>query len=191
LIAPRFILSILLFIVLHGGSEALAQAPDAVAVARREAQLKAAYLLNFLRFVEWPDSQSALPLQVCFAGGRNVHDVLAQDTKPRHAGGRVMQMRLLGSVAPTSESAACDVLFIETVAHGNMATANVDLHEPRPFVLTISDSTGFTERGGVIEVFKEDGRLRFSVNLDNARRAGLRVGSSLLQLATVVQGRGP
>ena len=58
-------------------------------------------------------------------------------------------------------------------------------------LLTVSDARNFTRRGGVIELFSEGNRLRFNINLDNARRAGLRISSSLLQLASHVEERSP
>jgi hypothetical protein len=53
--------------------------------------------------------------------------------------------------------------------------------------LTISDAKGFAANGGMIELFTENHRLRFLINVHNAQRTGLRISSDLLKLAAGVQ----
>lgn len=55
-------------------------------------------------------------------------------------------------------------------------------------VLTVSETHDFIHRGGIIELFPEGNRLRFKISVQNARRAGLKISSSLLQLASSVEG---
>ena len=55
-------------------------------------------------------------------------------------------------------------------------------------MLTVSDGNGFAHSGGTIELFTQQNRLRFIINLENARHAGLRISSNLLQLAASIEG---
>ncbi|HEY8508099.1 MAG TPA: YfiR family protein, partial [Steroidobacteraceae bacterium] len=73
----------------------------------------------------------------------------------------------------------CNVVYIEGHSHSVEAGAPI---------LTVSDARNFASRGGVIELFEQGNRLRFVVNVENARRAGLRISSMLLQLASRVEG---
>jgi hypothetical protein len=57
-------------------------------------------------------------------------------------------------------------------------------------VLAVGEEHDFIRKGGIIELFTENNRLRFNINLDNARRVGLKISSSLLQLATRVEEAG-
>ena len=80
-------------------------------------------------------------------------------------------------------SRAHDVLYLSESAGKNETL----LREARATALTVSDAADFTARGGVIRLFTEKNRLRFVINLDNAHRAGLRISSNLLRLASSVE----
>jgi hypothetical protein len=148
----------------------------------REDQLKAAYLFNFVKFVEWPATRIAdQALIVCFVGGSGVHDALASGIENKRVGERPLALRRL----PDTESdAGCDVLYLESQATASPTFA------PKHPMLTISDAKAFASHGGIIELFAESNRLRFKINVDNAQRAGLRISSNLLQLAASVEKAG-
>jgi len=146
--------------------------------ARREDQLKAAYLFNFAKFVEWPANNGNQPLTVCFVGGVGVHDALASGIGNKRVGARPLAVRLLLDAGTLS---GCNVLYVDSAVAANSAPAS------GLAVLTISDAKAFARNGGMIELFAEDNRLRFKVNVENAERAGLRISSNLLQLAASVE----
>jgi len=54
-------------------------------------------------------------------------------------------------------------------------------------VLTIAETPGFSKQGGVINFVLEDSKVRFEVNVDAAKQAGLNISSRLLSLAKIVQ----
>jgi hypothetical protein len=152
--------------------------------ARREDQLKAAYLFNFVKFVEWPEGAVGQTLIVCFLGGAGVHAALAAGIENKKAGQRSLLAR---KVARSDGAGDCNVLYIEAGA------APVDwqaLLAGTRAVLTVSDAGKFTHNGGMIELFTESNRLRFNIQLGHAHKAGLRVSSSLLQLAAAVEKEG-
>jgi hypothetical protein len=142
----------------------------------REAQLKAAYIFNFVKFVEWLARPPTDAIRVCFSGAPSVHGALAAATVDKEVSGRRIAVRSLGRGEPMDE---CEVLYID----GESAAIE---HVPVR-VLTIGDAKDFTRGGGVIQLYTESNRLRFVVNVDNAKRAGLQVSSHLLKLATRVE----
>ena len=82
--------------------------------------------------------------------------------------------------------------YYKVVAHGEP----VDLRtlassSPGAPVLTVGDSAGFCQRGGAINFYLEDGKVRFEMNLDVIERLGLRVSSSLMRLARLVREQPP
>jgi hypothetical protein len=151
----------------------------------REDELKAAYLLNFAQFVEWPVSTGET-LLICVAGADGVREVLGRAVEgKKKAAGRALAVRgLEGGAAPTD----CNVLFMDAKAAAQNGPHLRD-HASKP-LLTVSDLTAFARHGGMIELFAENNRLRFNINVDNAAKAGLHISSSLLQLAAAIEKAG-
>ena len=147
------------------------------AVTQREDQFKAAYVFNFVRFVEWPSGVAAETVRVCFVGGAGVYQALTTGIDNKRVGSRRLAALQLTHSAPVD---ACHAVYIEAALASSYNFAN----EP---VLTISDAAGFAANGGMIQLFTENHRLRFFINVDNAQRAGLRISSDLLKLAAGVQ----
>jgi hypothetical protein len=146
-------------------------------VQRREDQFKAAYLFNFVKFVEWPTAAATDTLTVCFLGGEGVHEALATGIEAKRVGPRKLIARRLGRPATVED---CEVLYADA------ASADPSLGAGLP-VLTISDAPQFATHGGMIGLFTENHRLRFVINVANVHRAGLRMSSDLLKLAASVQ----
>jgi hypothetical protein len=147
----------------------------------REDHSKAAYVFNFVKFVEWPAAQSGDTLTVCFVGGDGVYTALNDGIADKRVGARALAALKLADPASAD---ICNVLYIEAAL-----AADYPLAPDRP-VLTISDAENFTARGGMIELFTENQRLRFVINAQSAQQAGLRISSDLLKLAADVH-RGP
>jgi hypothetical protein len=151
---------------------------------RREDRLKAGYLFNFAKFVEWPPSTSRDALTVCFAGADGIRDYLAADASGKRVGSRKLVVRSLGeSEAPDG----CNVLYVDANLPSEVRASMGRLQQP---MLTVSDARDFLRDGGIIALYSEDKRLRFAVSLQNARRVGLQISSNLLQLGSVVEKRG-
>ena len=167
----------------------------AVAPARAAAQqgapleyrVKAAYLLNFTRYVEWPPrafESAGDPLRVCVLGSDPFGDVLEETFAGRTANGRRI---VVAHVDAPSQARACHVVFIsdaEWRRHPDVLAA-VQSHG----VLTVGEGSGFAEAGGVLSFVPVERNLRFAVNLDASDQARLRISSRMLQLAAEFHGR--
>lgn len=147
-------------------------------VAQREDQFKAAYVFNFVKFVAWPEDAVSDSLLICFVGGERVYEALTTDIHKKRAGVRRLAALQIANASPTD---TCNVLYIDASIASGYALA----HERA--VLTISDAKGFAANGGMIELFTENHRLRFLINVQSAQQAGLRISSDLLKLAAGVQ----
>jgi hypothetical protein len=148
------------------------------AVTQREDQFKAAYVFNFVKFVAWPGTDASETLTICFVGADGVYEALSNGIENKHVGARPLAT-LKMEQAPLADS--CNALYVEA----SMVTGYA-LPQQKA-VLTISDAEDFTAHGGMIALFTENHRLRFTINVQSAHSAGLRISSDLLKLAADVQ----
>jgi hypothetical protein len=148
---------------------------------RRETQLKSGYLLNFVKFVEWPLAAPGEPLTVCFLGAASMRETLEVGIESKRVGSRPLAVR---QIEESNKTDGCNVLYVE---EKQALPPQFASREPRPPILTVSDAKEFAHKGGIIELFTDANHLRFIINVDNAHRAGLRISSSLLQLAAAVE----
>ncbi|MDT7833833.1 YfiR family protein [Aquabacterium sp. OR-4] len=149
-----------------------------------EAQAKAAALVNFARYVEWPERAFAsreAPFVFCLAGRESLAAAVATlDGRSLH--GRPTQLR---RVLGVEELRGCHVLFIAEAEERRQAPMlRAVAGEP---VLAVGDGAGFTEAGGAIGVTLEDGRIRFDISRPALDAAQLRASANLLRLARNVR----
>jgi hypothetical protein len=146
--------------------------------ANRENQLKAGYLLNFAKLVEWPATAPADALTICIQGASELHSALATGLEGKRIGTRLLNAYRL---ADGESRDRCSMLYLDST----LPSTARDVSDQTD-ALTVSDAKNFARTGGMIELFTENNRLRFIINLENAKRAGLRINPNLLQLAASV-----
>lgn len=159
--------------------------PEALAASAGEYQVKAAFLYNFARFVDWPNrSGEPASVTICILGddpfGGDINAIVG---KP--VGDRKLQVRRLGS---GSGAADCQILFVSGSESSDLGRA-LGAIKGRP-VLTVGDTPGFAERGVVINLYVDQSKVRFEINLDAAKRARLNISSQLLKLARITKDKG-
>ena len=160
--------------------------PVSAAQETLENDIKAAFLYNFTKFIEWPDSpaQSVEPFKLCVLADADFTRAV-----DRIIAGESVQGRPLARVEPQSPDDArqCAILY---VGHGHVERGPPLVAAVRQLpVLTVGDSPRFVENGGAIEFVLENNRVRFDVSPDAAHRSGLQVSSKLLRVARhVVEG---
>jgi hypothetical protein len=149
-----------------------------------EHEIKAAYLYNFARFVEWPPRTDPAPagsFAICVLGkdpfGGALDAVVAGVSID---GARVVARRL----SSAADAASCRVLYISTSEDERVTAILATVG--RAAVLTVSDVPRFIERGGMIQFVTDKGRVRFEVGLPAAQDATLTLSSALLRVASVV-----
>jgi hypothetical protein len=150
-----------------------------------EYEVKAAYLLNFARFVEWrPETLPAgAPLHVAIVGkhafGRALEDVL----RGKSANGHPILLRQLQWQDPL---AGQHIIFISASEESHLPEILERLGNQN--VLTVSDIDRFSLRGGIVEFRMVGNRVRFDINRGPANRAQITISSKLLSVARAVHG---
>ena len=145
-----------------------------------ESELKAAYLVNFLKYVEWPAPRTTTNL--CLFGRDSLGPYLAA-YEGKHIGGRELR---IPKVSSPEQIADCQQLFISETEEARFAV--VMRWVDKQAILTISDAEAFTREGGAIALVRSEGRLQFDVNADALARAGLRANPQMLRLARQIIG---
>jgi YfiR/HmsC-like len=139
-----------------------------------EYQVKAAYLFNFAKFIEWPPAAQSGPLTICVAGQNPFGDVLEETLRGEMVNGRPLAMRVIAGPEPS-----CHVVF---VPQGAGTTAYLRAAQGSP-ILTVGETADFLSEGGIIRFVLEAGKVRFQIDSKAAERAELRISSHLLRLA--------
>jgi hypothetical protein len=160
-------------------------APTSKPVAAQEApsefQVKAAFLFNFVKFIEWPaDSfrENDGRIRLCVLGeerfGRELERIISGKVVDGHA------LELV-RVSPAERVRNCHVLFVASSHTGGLREMLAQIRGAP--VLTVGESSEFVRQGGVIRFFLLDNRVRFEINHEAAAQAGLKISSKLLALA--------
>jgi len=151
-----------------------------------EYQVKAAYLFNFLKFVDWPDGPPADAhgqWVIGIAGENPFGDELKQIVSGKTVQGHELMVKRF---QPDEDLHTCHVLFISASERKRLPSIFATLRGSA--VLTVADMDQFLESGGMIQFVMEDKRVRFAVDVGATSRARLKVSSKLLSLARTVTG---
>jgi hypothetical protein len=150
-----------------------------------EYQVKAAYLYNFGRFVQWPTKSAVSddrPFTICVLGQDPFGPVLDSTLAGESLGGKPVMTR---RIAKPQEASDCRILFINSKEESRLQEILAELDGAA--VLTVSDMPAFSRRGGMIQFVLDGDKVRFEINLTSAEAAKLVLSSELLKVATSVR----
>ena len=161
-----------------------ATARAAAAAPFQEYQIKAVYLLNFARFVDWPAAAlpaARQPMSICVVGTNPFGEYLPDAIRDERVEGHPLAWRELRR----GESlAGCNIAYLSRSEDGHIDA--VLTQAAQQHVLTVSDIPGFVSQGGALGFETHDNHVRVQVNTTAARAAGLTISSKLVRIATVV-----
>jgi hypothetical protein len=153
-----------------------------------EYQVKALFIYNFAKFVDWPPSIFASPqgpFSICIVGADPFGSELDQAVRGKSIDGRNI---IIKRVVKGGDARACQIAFIGYADEKRVRKTLEDLDSSS--VLTIGGAKGFTEWGGVVNLTLENSKVGFEINVDAAEHSRLKISSKLLNLAKAVVRRG-
>jgi hypothetical protein len=150
-----------------------------------EYRVKAAYLLNFTRYVEWTEFGADNALTICVLGTDPFGRILDATLAGRTAQGRPLEVRRVQTAA---QAGGCEVVFVSRETWTRNPNTLKALQNAGS--LTVGESEQFARAGGVIGFVILDETVRFVVNDEARDRARLRISSRMLSLAAAIYGRG-
>jgi hypothetical protein len=162
-----------------------AAAPCVRAQKPTEYDIKAVFLFNFARFVDWPEAGTTDRPLVIGVLGQDPFGVRLDDAlRGEKSNNRSLAVRRLKTV---DDALDCDVLFISRSEQAKLAQILAKVKE-RP-ILTVSDIPSFAELGGMVGLVTEDEKVRLHINVEAAKGANLAISAKLLRPAQIVTTR--
>jgi YfiR/HmsC-like len=148
--------------------------------AKSETEIKAVYLYNFIKFVNWPDLPEDSHYKLCLLGNDSLNEQLERLDK-RSIKGRLLSVHALSNYQQATD---CNILFVGQ-SEKKFVSEIISASENTP-TLTISDIEDFANLGGIIGFIKLGNVIRFDINLNKAQQTKLSISSKLLELANQV-----
>jgi hypothetical protein len=180
--ALRWVALLAAFVLLVAG----AGKPTGAQATDEEYRVKAAFIFHFAQLVDWPPEKPAgtdNSLVLCTLGEDPFQGVLEGTVAGKPIGNRILRIRHLGE---PQDMQTCQIVFLGRAQSKRIPMLVSTLHNAP--VLTVGETAGFLDAGGMIDFLLEDKKLRFEVNLAAAESADLKIGSRLLVLAQRVVG---
>ncbi len=171
--------TICLACILLAGSTALpAQTDDGA----RLTQFKAVFIYNFVSYVQWPEAERAGVFRIGILGDSPLEAPLREISEKRNIESRKLQLDVYRDIEALK---TCHVLFISRERAGELDEIRQGLGNRS--VLIVADTPGLADRGVAINFVLVKGKLKFEINRQALRRAGLRASAQLLKLAILVE----
>jgi len=151
-----------------------------------ELKIKAAYLYNFTRFVQWPDSTNAatvVPFNICVLGKspfRNSLDSLEKRTVKQ----RPIEVRYMKDISAIHN---CQILYVSSSETRRLK--NILPHLENKPILTVASIPDFVNRGGMLGLKLVDGKVRLEANLDTVNQSNLIISAKLLEVCWQIYGK--
>jgi len=149
-----------------------------------EYHVKAAFLYNFAKFVEWPSGPlgSSGPIAICVLGQNPFGRVLEDTVSGKTVDGKTFSVR---RVSDGKTAALCQILFVSSFERMRLGAILGDLRTGH--VLTVGETDGFIEEGGIVNLKLDGGKIQIQININAADEAGVRISSKLLSLAQIIR----
>jgi hypothetical protein len=176
---------VLLAALALGGASSAASPRQEPAQALPEYVVKAGFLFNFAKYVEWPAEafeNADTPITIGIVGTDPFGEGLEKTFKNKTARGRTFVIQRFSEPAGIRR---CHILFVPRSEKERLQEI-LKLVETRP-VLTVGEDDGFSRAGGTTNILIEKEKPRLEVNPDAAEKAGLTIDSKLLKVATIVR----
>jgi len=182
---------LVVFCLLQGGSppgpsRAHAKGLMAAEPTYSPEDVKAAFLLNFGRFIEWPVEvfvRSPRQFNLCVIGPAHIVERTTQVLQ-----NETIKERKVAVVkrSPTEALADCQIVYI-TLDGNSAQVSGILLRLKAAAILSVSDHAEFIKLGGIIQFKLQAQRVGFKIYLTAAERAGLKISSKLLNVAEVIR----
>lgn len=145
-----------------------------------EREARSTYVFKLVKYVEWPAGRKEI--LIAYIGDAESGAVMQKALSGRSSGEHTIRVLVMPAEA---ELTRCSVVYFAETKHGNARKLLDRLREVN--ALTIGENEAFVRDGGIVALVKAEGHIQIQVNLEAAQRAGVRISSHVLSLATIVR----
>ncbi len=149
-----------------------------------EYQVKAAFLYHFANFVDWPSSTFKATeghVRICLLGKSPFGEILAASLAKKTVGDHAFNIQ---ENPPKAQLQQCHILYLPDTETAKIQRFRKEISQGE--VLTVGETFEFIEKGGMVQFFLQDKKVKFAVNPDAINQTNLKVSSKLLRLAKIV-----
>ncbi|MFT3911726.1 MAG: YfiR family protein [Ferruginibacter sp.] len=149
-----------------------------------EYQVKAVFLYNFTRFVDWPAAtfeSATSPFVIGILGNDPFGNYIDETVSGESTGEHPIVIKRFKTVKDIDN---CQILFINSTDAETIKSVLSDTREKK--ILTVSDANNFASLGGIIGFFIENNKIRMQINTEAAKAASLSISSKLLGVAKIL-----
>lgn len=167
-------------VLLLAWSTALAVPMHSADAAADEYQLKAAFLFNFAKFIEWPAEAfvNGAQINICVVGNGPFAAQVAKAVAGKEIANRSFQVQ---TYIGKTEGVICHIVFVSASEQKRLATVLKDFRDA--YALTVGECDTFLAQGGIINLRLQESRVHIEINTEAAARLKSRISSKLLSLA--------
>ena len=161
---------------------------DAQEPVTDEYQVKAAFLYNFAKFVEWPTGTLGRSgsIAICVLGQNPFGRMLEDTVSGKNVDGKTFVVR---RVSDGKTAALCQILFVSSSERTRIEAMLGELRTGH--VLTVGESDAFIDEGGIVNLKLDNGKVQIQISINAAEQAGVRISSKLLSLAQIIRKPAP
>ncbi|MFC1852192.1 YfiR family protein [candidate division CSSED10-310 bacterium] len=163
------------FSLISGADDSLQNTPEF------SAKVKAVFIFNMLKYVQWPDDSAISSYDIVILGESSIARPLQKIAETRSVNKKPLRIRLEQNIEQIQN---CHVLFISSTVEPQINGILKTLEQRH--ILTIGDLEGLGARGVIINFILVEGKIKFEINSQAAKRASLQLSSQLLKLAKLV-----
>ncbi|NBC24619.1 MAG: DUF4154 domain-containing protein [Bacteroidetes bacterium] len=146
------------------------------------AMIKASYIYNFTKYIDWPDSYKQGNFVISVMGSSGLHQELVKKYSNKQVGQQQIEIR---KISKTLNISKCHVLYISR-EYANMLPQITESLEGKP-TLVVTNLEGTLEKGAMLNFLFEDNHWKFDLNMKNAEQKQLFIGSTLKSLARSIK----
>lgn len=154
---------------------------------QQEDDLRAALVIGFARFTEWPAGQREGPLVIGVLGHAGTVASMEKVAEGKSVNGRPVVVRVLRSAA---QAPGCHIVYVGRLQGVRLADVMKELlaGDSKPARLLIGEDDRFLAASGAVHLFEEDGRMSFEANLTALQQVNLTISPKLLRLGYTIRG---